>query len=150
MYVPKIMNIVINNDKVKPIFDIQKSPLVSNFKENYVPNPLSNLTINLPASPVKSPLKMNKHSSSFTFDIEAQQFLPDVYEKEVERYLPYLKKHIEIIKPKIILLLGSTAMNAILKNADVISKMRGKWHIIEISNLKICSIVLNFILFFLS
>ena len=36
-------------------------------------------------------------------------------EKEVERYLPYLKKHIEIIKPKIILLLGSTAMNAILK-----------------------------------
>ena len=62
-------------------------------------------------------------------------------EKEVERYLPYLKKHIEIIKPKIILLLGSTAMNAILKNADVISKMRGKWYEIEINNLKIFSIV---------
>ena len=62
-------------------------------------------------------------------------------EKEVERYLPYLKKHIEIIKPKIILLLGSTAMNAILQNADVISKMRGKWHEIEINNLKIFSIV---------
>ena len=62
-------------------------------------------------------------------------------EKEVERYLPYLKKHIEIIKPKIILLLGSTAMNAILKNTDVISKMRGKWYEIEISNLKIFSIV---------
>ena len=62
-------------------------------------------------------------------------------ESEVERYLPYLKKHIEIIKPKIILLLGSTAMNAILKNADVISKMRGKWYEIEINNLKIFSIV---------
>ena len=62
-------------------------------------------------------------------------------EKEVERYLPYLKKHIKIIKPKIILLLGSTAMNAILKNADVISKMRGKWYEIEINNLKIFSIV---------
>jgi uracil-DNA glycosylase family 4 len=62
-------------------------------------------------------------------------------EKEVERYLPFLKKHIEIIKPKIILLLGSTAMNAILKNADVISKMRGKWHEIEINNLKIYSII---------
>ena len=62
-------------------------------------------------------------------------------DKEVERYLPYLKKHIEIVKPKIILLLGSTAMNAILKGADVISKMRGKWHIIEINNLKIYSIV---------
>ena len=62
-------------------------------------------------------------------------------DKEVERYLPYLKKHIEIVKPKIILLLGSTAMNAILKGADVISKMRGKWHIIEINNLKIYSII---------
>ncbi|MAH89670.1 MAG: uracil-DNA glycosylase [Candidatus Pelagibacter sp.] len=62
-------------------------------------------------------------------------------ETEVERYLPYLKKHIEIIKPKIILLLGSTAMNAILKNADVISKMRGKWIEIEVNKFKIFSIV---------
>ena len=49
-------------------------------------------------------------------------------------YLPYLKKHIEIIKPKIILLLGSTAMNALLSNTDVISKMRGKWYEIEIND----------------
>ena len=62
-------------------------------------------------------------------------------EREVERYLPYLKRHIEIIKPKIILLLGSTAMNALLSNTDVISKMRGKWYEIEINNLKIFSIV---------
>ncbi len=62
-------------------------------------------------------------------------------EKEVQRYLPYLKKHIEIIKPKIILLLGSTAMNAILQNADVISKMRGKWNEIEINRIKIFSLV---------
>ena len=62
-------------------------------------------------------------------------------DKEVARYLPFLKSHIEIIKPKIILLLGSTAMNAILKNADVISKMRGKWREIEINNIKIHSIV---------
>tara|TARA_Y100000591_G_scaffold331460_1_gene365466 strand:- start:174 stop:887 length:714 start_codon:yes stop_codon:yes gene_type:complete len=62
-------------------------------------------------------------------------------EKEVKRYLPYLKKHIEIIKPRIILLLGSTAMNAILQNSDVISKVRGKWFEIEINNLKVLSIV---------
>ena len=62
-------------------------------------------------------------------------------EKEVERYLPYLKKHIEIIKPRIILLLGSTAMNAILQNPDVISKVRGKWFEIEINNLRVLSIV---------
>ena len=62
-------------------------------------------------------------------------------EKEVERYLPYLKKHIEIIKPKIILLLGSTAMSAILQDTDVISKMRGKWYEIEINKCKLSSIV---------
>ena len=62
-------------------------------------------------------------------------------EKEVERYLPYLKKHIEIIEPQIILLLGSTAMNAILQVTDVISKMRGKWYEIEINKCKISSIV---------
>ena len=62
-------------------------------------------------------------------------------EEEVKRYLPFLKKHIEIIRPKIILLLGSTAMNAILLNTDVISKMRGKWYEIEINNLKFYSIV---------
>ena len=52
-----------------------------------------------------------------------------------------MKKHIEIIRPKIVLLLGSTAMNAILLNTDVISKMRGKWYEIEINNLKFYSIV---------
>ena len=62
-------------------------------------------------------------------------------EKEVERYLPYLKKHIEIIEPQIILLLGSTAMNAILQVTDVISKMRGKWYEIEINKCKVSSIV---------
>ena len=48
-------------------------------------------------------------------------------DKEIEKYLPYLIKHIEIIKPKIILLLGSTALNAIIGNEVVISKARGKW-----------------------
>ena len=47
--------------------------------------------------------------------------------QEVEKYLPYLTKHIEIISPKIIILLGSTAMNAIVGSEEVISKVRGKW-----------------------
>jgi|TARA_B100001093_G_C26831203_1_gene1016232 DNA polymerase len=62
-------------------------------------------------------------------------------DKEISRYLPYLKKHIEIIKPKVILLLGSTAMNAILKNEDVISNVRGKWFQIEMNKSKINLIV---------
>ncbi len=48
-------------------------------------------------------------------------------EVEIKRYLPYITKHIEIISPKILVLLGSTAMNAIIGDKVVISKMRGKW-----------------------
>ena len=48
-------------------------------------------------------------------------------EEEILRYLPYLKSHIEIINPKILLLLGSTALNSLIGNEVVISKARGKW-----------------------
>ena len=49
-------------------------------------------------------------------------------ESEIERYLPFLIKHILIIKPKIIMLLGSTALSALIGENEVISKARGKWH----------------------
>ena len=48
-------------------------------------------------------------------------------EEEIERYLPHLKDHIQIINPKILVLLGSTALNALIGNEVVISKARGKW-----------------------
>ncbi len=48
-------------------------------------------------------------------------------DEEIKRYLPFITKHIEIINPKILILLGSTAMNALIGNDIVISKMRGKW-----------------------
>jgi DNA polymerase len=48
-------------------------------------------------------------------------------DQEIERYYPFLKWHIEIINPKILVLLGSTALNAILGNGETISKVRGKW-----------------------
>ena len=48
-------------------------------------------------------------------------------DEEIIRYLPYITKHIEIINPKILVLLGSTAMNALIGKDVVISKMRGKW-----------------------
>ena len=47
-------------------------------------------------------------------------------EEEIKRYLPYLKSHIEVINPKILLLLGSTALNTLVGNEVVISKARGK------------------------
>ena len=48
-------------------------------------------------------------------------------EEEIKRYVPFTIKHIEIIQPKILVLLGSTAMNALIGDEKVISKMRGKW-----------------------
>jgi DNA polymerase len=47
--------------------------------------------------------------------------------EEIIRYLPYLIKHIEIINPQILILFGSTALNAIIGNDKVISDIRGKW-----------------------
>jgi len=48
-------------------------------------------------------------------------------EEEIARYLPYLTKHIEIINPKILILLGGAALNAIIGDGQVISEARGKW-----------------------
>ena len=58
-------------------------------------------------------------------------------EIEIARYLPYLKNHIEIINPKILILLGSTALNALIGNEVVISKARGKWVQKEIGSVKL-------------
>mgnify|MGYP001342666597 CR=1 FL=1 len=48
-------------------------------------------------------------------------------DEEIKRYLPFISKHIEIINPKILVLLGSTALNALIGNEVVISKARGQW-----------------------
>ena len=48
-------------------------------------------------------------------------------ENEINICLPFLKKHIELINPKAIMLLGSTATYALLKNKESISQVRGKW-----------------------
>jgi len=46
---------------------------------------------------------------------------------EIKRYSFYLQKHISIIKPKIIILMGSTAMEALTGLNNKISIERGKW-----------------------
>ena len=48
-------------------------------------------------------------------------------QSEINRYSIYLKKHISIIDPKILILMGSTAMEALLGTNKKISKERGKW-----------------------
>ncbi len=64
-------------------------------------------------------------------------------DEEIRRYLPFITKHIEIINPKILVLLGSTAMNALIGNDVVISKMRGKWIEKEFGNCK-TSVIITF------
>ena len=63
--------------------------------------------------------------------------------EEIKRYLPFITKHIEIINPKILVLLGSTAMNALIGNDVVISKMRGKWIEKKFGNCK-TSVIITF------
>ncbi len=54
--------------------------------------------------------------------------------QEIKRYSEFLKKHISIINPKIIVLMGSTAMEAITGLNNKISTERGKWKEIIIGN----------------
>ena len=64
-------------------------------------------------------------------------------EEEIKQYLPFISKHIEIINPKILVLLGSTAMNALIGKDVVISKMRGKWFEKKFGNCK-TSVIITF------
>jgi len=53
---------------------------------------------------------------------------------EIKRYSQFLQKHISIIKPKIIILMGSTAMEALTGLKSKITIERGKWKEVIIKN----------------
>ena len=46
---------------------------------------------------------------------------------EIQENLPWLYQQIKLVNPEIILLVGATALEAILKNKSPISILRGKW-----------------------
>ena len=46
---------------------------------------------------------------------------------EITRYSEFLREHISIINPKILILMGSTAMESITASNSKISNERGKW-----------------------
>ena len=54
--------------------------------------------------------------------------------QEIKRYSAFLKEHIVIINPKIIILMGSTAMEAVTGLNSKISSERGKWKEIILKN----------------
>ena len=63
--------------------------------------------------------------------------------QEIKRYSIFLKKHISIINPKIIVLMGSTAMEALVGLSSKITHERGKWKEI-ILNKKTYPIMITF------
>ena len=54
--------------------------------------------------------------------------------REIKRYSIFLKEHISIIDPKIIILMGSTAMEAVTNLNNKISAERGKWKEVILKN----------------
>jgi len=56
-------------------------------------------------------------------------------DQEILDFLPFLQKQIEIIKPKFIYLLGTTATKAIFSTPLNLKKLRGKWHEYQSVNL---------------
>jgi DNA polymerase len=47
---------------------------------------------------------------------------------EMQTCLPYLRAQIEIIKPQVLVALGSVAMEGLLGSVEPMSRLRGRWH----------------------
>ena len=60
---------------------------------------------------------------------------------EINRYSTYLREHISLINPKILIIMGSTAMESLVGNNIKISKERGKWKEIIIKDKTYLSII---------
>ena len=54
--------------------------------------------------------------------------------QEIKRYSFFLKEHVSIINPKIVILMGSTAMEAVTGINNKISSERGKWKEVILKN----------------
>ena len=63
--------------------------------------------------------------------------------EEILRYSEFLKEHISIFDPKILILMGSTAMEALFGNKIKITKSRGEWKEIVIKN-KVFKTIITF------
>ena len=63
--------------------------------------------------------------------------------QEIKRYSIFLKEHISIIDPKILILMGTTAMEAVTGLSNQISNERGDWKEIIIGN-KTIPVIITF------
>ena len=54
---------------------------------------------------------------------------------EVVACLPFLKRHIELVGPRLVLLLGGVAAQAVLDSTSGITRLRGHWHSLALPGL---------------
>ena len=54
--------------------------------------------------------------------------------EEINTCLPFIKKHIQLINPKILMLIGSISAKSILDQTIGITKLRGIWHLYKDQN----------------
>ena len=54
--------------------------------------------------------------------------------EEIAAFLPIMKRHIQLIAPKVIVTLGGSSTKALLGTQDGILKCRGKWHEFDLGN----------------
>ena len=55
--------------------------------------------------------------------------------EEINTCLPFIKKHIQLINPKILMLIGSISAKSILDQTIGITKLRGIWHLYKDKNI---------------
>jgi DNA polymerase len=57
--------------------------------------------------------------------------------QEAEVCRPFLERQIELVAPRVLLLMGGTASKQILRTDEGILKIRGRWQTLEFGNLKV-------------
>ena len=65
-------------------------------------------------------------------------------EGEIAVCLPFLKRQIDLVKPKVIMILGGSAANALLDNGEPISRLRGKWLEYKLSDGTVIPVLASF------
>lgn len=54
---------------------------------------------------------------------------------EISLCMPFVKRHIELVRPKILIMIGGVSMNALINQPSGIMKMRGNWITYQTENM---------------
>uniref|UniRef100_UPI0018DFD21C uracil-DNA glycosylase n=1 Tax=Roseomonas rosulenta TaxID=2748667 RepID=UPI0018DFD21C len=54
---------------------------------------------------------------------------------EIALFLPFVLRHIALVRPQRVVLLGGVAAKALLRAKDGITRLRGRWHQVEVEGL---------------